>query len=245
MTAYIILILLVVGFIVILMMKPDLAASFKDSLGNGNKTRRNVAEEEKQRLRAEVESLRRDIAFLQHKIGNIEMAVNGADRKIANLENYIREIVAEQSRNQDTLKERIVSHEKELGKLRNTVKSKEGPPPIPQDARTEEEQYPKVCYAPYPDKEIFGFRDSLISEGCKDAIYEITLISPDKATYRLIDDHSVRSQLFLMMNSVVEPFCEIIISSDDGNLIKDVSPGELRKLGDNWIIQSKATIEVV
>ena len=245
MITVVIILTVILGLVTIMVTKPKTVESVKGYLGNGNNLRRNRTGEENNLMRKELESLNDTLVSIQEKVSVIESRETNNRHTISNLEDYIRDIVAELSENIENLRHRIGSLEKGMNENINRIQVISESYKKSSNDNTPTPEYPKIYYALYPDKDVFGFRIDQLFDEREDAIYQIICETPDKATYQIIPDGSVRTQLFQMMNSVVAPFCEIVISSDNGETIRDISPGVLRRVGESWIIHKKATIEVI
>lgn len=106
-------------------------------------------------------------------------------------------------------------------------------------------EFPQILYAKYPDVKLNGFPQDQLTPREDDSIYEIILTSADTAKFRLVPEKNVRRHLLTMLNSVVNPLCDIIVESQSSEDIVDIADGSLIRDGDCWILETKASIRLV
>lgn len=104
--------------------------------------------------------------------------------------------------------------------------------------------YPFVRYCIVPEN-ANGFKESELSQNEDGMVYRIEIESETYATYQLVSNTAIRSQLFQILQSAIMPYCEVQQESSFVSEIIDVEAGILLKENGFWKISKKAIIKLI
>lgn len=114
---------------------------------------------------------------------------------------------------------------------------------IPEPARATPRQYPIIKFARMVDcSSPLGFQMASLSSISKGACYQITIDSEVQASYRLITDWAIQSEIISMFNPVVTSGCEYDENPTAINQIIHAEDGLLELHSGIWHIVKKAKI---
>lgn len=102
---------------------------------------------------------------------------------------------------------------------------------------------PPIRYAICPDHQAGGFSfSSLKPEKERKSIYRITMQDETSGTYEIVNEKEIFKIALDSFTQTLEPGCNFDNSPGDGENIKTLKPGRIRKDGDFWKIEQKALI---
>jgi hypothetical protein len=102
---------------------------------------------------------------------------------------------------------------------------------------------PLIRYASVPSEQDGGFiSSSLKSEKDSRSIYKITFQNEELANYSVIEDRNTFRLALDNSSYLLKPACDYDNSPSEGDNIKTLREGRLRKTGSLWRIQEKALI---
>ena len=183
--------------------------------------------------------------------------MNGENsQKVAELEAKIKNLEGTSSSQIQKMKQ---EHEKNISELLNELKDKDqlilslkrkameqqqtvvepkpSPPSVP--------AAPPEKYATVPDVQGGFSVNSLKDRESDRTVYKIIIESENSAIYRLTENVYAIQRALQGTSTVLAPACDYENSPSDGNLIKTVRDGKLKKSGDVWQITQKVLIKFV
>ena len=138
----------------------------------------------------------------------------------------------------------------EIKSLRQLLTVKEYVFAIPQqtsDPHTgEHSTYPSVRYGKLVDSKIpLGFIEANLAESSSGCCFIITILSKDKATYRLADDFGMRQEALQMFHPIISTACEYDHEPGVINDAVNVEEGVLHLKEGVWRIDKKNKVNLI
>lgn len=117
---------------------------------------------------------------------------------------------------------------------------------IPESADVTPKQYPIIKYARMVDSlSPLGFQMASLSDTSQSACYQIIIHSENQATYHLITDSDVQSEIIGMFNPIITSGCEYDVIPPAINKIIHVADGQLELHSGVWQIVKRTKIRFI
>lgn len=245
------LVIIIVVLIVVACLFPKQISDFfkRQNSGGTEKTSQITTEQMKMQLRdlvAETNRIRNDNNTLKQQFNRFIEAYNTNKREDGKLLEQLFNNVTIQNEHNKLLFAKL---EEDIEFLKGGISSlrSQSAPDVDyvENHNAPAPEYTAIKYARFLDMSLNGFSESEFSSTAGDSIFEIIVDTPNSARFHLVNDETMRRQLFSMLNHVVAPACDIIVDSPSPERIVNISDGLLTKEGDRWTIRKKASIKLI
>ena len=179
------------------------------------------------------------------RLNEIERKLNDMNAAIESIRNAAKQNNMSIDKRFNGIADTIIQMQNELNMLKYKPEPKPVPPPQSKNNVTQTDNNDrKILYASRFNNDMNGFAANSLSPDPMGCCYEINIESSNEASYKIVENESVKGEMILVFNQLVAPACSwdempVCISA-----IANDTPGRLYRNGNNWLITRKAKIKL-
>lgn len=183
------------------------------------------------------------------RLSEIERKLNDMNASIESLRYAAKQNSMSVDKRFHGIADTVIQMQNELNMLKYRPEPKPVPPPFPQKDVPKTNPHTNIShgtfYASRFNNDMNGFAADSLSSNPMGCCYEITIESSNEASYKIVENESVKGEMISVFNQLVAPACSwdempVCISA-----IANDTPGRLYRNGNNWLITRKAKIKLL
>ncbi len=192
----------------------------------------------------------------QQKLDAAALRLDKIEQRLATLETAIESLRYAAKQNSmsvdkhfNGIADTIIQMQHELNMLKYRPEPKPVPPPFPKKDVPKTNPHTNIShrtfYASRFNTDMNGFSVDSLSPDPMGCCYEITIESSNEASYKIVENESVKGEMISVFNQLVAPACSWDEMPACISAIANDTPGRLYRNGNNWLITRKAKIKLL